>query len=1629
MSAYADAIAAVRAARQARDAARAKLHAMQLQQLVASRASRAGQRTAGGAGDINAQLAVVAKAEAAVVAATSAVFGGETPQRLIGEWDDALPILLLPLRLETRWKTDAPAPATPELWVRVYPDDIAISTHEAILTDAEVQGGQAYWSAYRAARPDTVAEGVAWRTLATRFGSNRAAWVALQTTPVNRSSTSADASVPLHFPDVPVTKPDSWTEAPHSRVLPDRYVLLAWRGETLVVTKVGEPIADVVVVGPAPLADPGDGGPSISRDSVDQTLAFGSSFAWVRDFDRAIAAGMAFRIPVSAADVAQGFDRLLVLGLKLSADASDAQSLVEQLIDDHHYAIPGFAIVQQGTPTNNTDGNDSGYTRDDVSSDESTVAQSSPARFTPVSDRSAACDGQRLADFLGIGYAPLLYASGAEHADNAEAVSMNRALYAGTLGYYADHMINEVIEESALGALRTHFTELVSGRGPVASIRVGKQPYGILPTSSLARWKPSSVRSRGLAGAATVDPFETSLLRCLARFDVAWSTLIPGLKQIGAPGDGAANLLEVLGLQPNSAEFHQRVGYSYDYLKNLDSLAWGGATFSDILNMLIEAQGARDLLTQLGSNPLRSDGSAKPFPLLLQLIWRHYQTQLDAAQLIDGRPLSESALLAPVDPAGTLTYLDWLLANAANAAALESQDFGAGVSRPTALLYMMLHFSIVMEASRGIRSWLGTRGVVADELVRSRNFLNIGAEPSPSIWEVFRAPANQVVAAATSSQPLLEMLGTPAVAGDAGQPVAEQLAAIAALREMPTARLERTLVEHIDTLGYRLDAWETSLFARRLQRQRRMDSPVAERRLGVYLGAYGYLEQLRPSARRRARIADATVPVRGQPPAADLYEEAGNGGYVHAPSLNHATAAALLRSGYLTHATPGDPNALAVNLSSDRVQRARYLLDGIRNGQSLEVLLGVQFERGLHDFTTRSPNPVILDQLKPLFRTAFPILLTQVPQAADASNGASVVTQDYEVVNGLTLTTTTTAFPYGIAELSTLTGAQQDAIRAVVTQISDTLDALRDVLTNEAAYQLALGNFDRAAAVIQSVGNGTVPPDVEVIATPRGTGLSFTQRLAVQLTSGSVANPWPSVPMGERAKLEPSLNAWLGMLLGAPENVRCTVAAVASDGTVLSDGAGPIQGEVTLADLQLQPIDFTFMVRSQVDANGVAELESRVRYRFATNRGIADDVIVRISFGDAGADPSARSFSELLPLADRLRRVLGASRPLDARHFRSASADPQPPATNPGQVDVAELQARVTTRLASVRALFPQLQSAADAARSSGTAANTNTLRAALTAIANAGFSYALPQSATGTTPTQVAVLTRQADSLLARFAVLDLATGAQLASIGATTGAEQAVSILTDAVKAWMGAEVVLLPRFTFPDAASVAQADAARDALLSYARTTAAMPLPVDEWLHGVSCVRPLVHDFEMVRIMADAVADTPLALSPIQLPFRASDSWLGVQYPPDTAILHDTVSMVQHLPQGFTAAGAQCGLLIDEWVESAPTRAEVTGIAFNFNAPNSAPPQALLLAVTPNETGSWQWDDLVDSVLDTFRRAKLRAVEPDQIGNLPGIGTLLPAVMAEFSTSRGSVSLDYSFNLSAIRDQVLAGTRATT
>ena len=75
----------------------------------------------------------------------------------------------------------------------------------------------------------------------------------------------------------------------------------------------------------------------------------------------------------------------------------------------------------------------------------------------------------------------------------------------------------------------------------------------------------------------------------------------------------------------------------------------------------------------------------------------------------------------------------------------------------------------------------------------------------------------------------------------------------------------------------------------------------------------------------------------------------------------------------------------------------------------------------------------------------------------------------------------------------------------------------------------------------------------------------------------------------------------------------------------------------------------------------------------------------------------------------------------------------------------------------------------------------------------------------------------------------------------------------------------------------------------------------------------------------------------------------------------------------------------------------------------------------AVSSLDPQTWSWDGLVEIVLDTMLRAKLRAVEPDMLDTIAGLTTILPATMAEFSTSPGALSLDLGLSVPRVRTEL--------
>jgi hypothetical protein len=88
-----------------------------------------------------------------------------------------------------------------------------------------------------------------------------------------------------------------------------------------------------------------------------------------------------------------------------------------------------------------------------------------------------------LAECLGIDSAVLNNVPHADGKDQLEAIAMNTALFPATLGYMLRSLLKPGVHWDHVDDVRWFFRHFVSGRGQVPAIRIGSQPYGILPTT------------------------------------------------------------------------------------------------------------------------------------------------------------------------------------------------------------------------------------------------------------------------------------------------------------------------------------------------------------------------------------------------------------------------------------------------------------------------------------------------------------------------------------------------------------------------------------------------------------------------------------------------------------------------------------------------------------------------------------------------------------------------------------------------------------------------------------------------------------------------------------------------------------------------------------------------------------------------------------------------------------------------------------------------------------------------------------------------------------------------------------------------------------------------------------------
>ncbi len=1194
------------------------------------------------------------------------------PEMLIELSKSDRPLALFPIRLETRF---FPLPnGGSELRVRVYPDRIHIDSHEAELTQAEKTWGQHYWTQIFAAGADTQAKMNAWRQLADRYDPQRAAWIVRLLRPTNFDSRTA-ASEPT-FPRVDVVeegKDAAWRSAPKARLLPGRWIAVVHSAGRVIAAVAGRDIRPDLAVGPDPQVD-GDDAPAIPGDQA----AVDAGMRWMVDFDEAEAAGMGLRIPLSAANIAGPIESLIVLGVATGATANEGAKQLGEQLDAQHYT-DGLEFLRFGTPSNNTTAERSGYGAEDTGHERSFATESGAVDVTLDTQSNA----QRLGTALGLSgddIAPVLASvGGGSDRHEIDLRSMNAALWQTTWGYFLTNMIGMEgtgLTPEILAWTREHFVAHVRSGGPFPPLRCGKQPYGVLPVTSLDFWRPRV----GEEGVNAPDMWLKTFLVSLR--DNVWRPRLANVARLGlrtSPPNPDADLADVMRTDAQSNGYSARSLFGRHYLEHL----------REFIGQNLEVAGFGPIQDAVTGGILQRLG----FPWRSRLSHATYADAMwrVSAPLVQDGEVSRWRKLEP-------NYIAAMLADSSIATLVAGQP-----GDRTSLLQALLRHSMLLEYASATAAIAGTEpGASLAALLRDPELIDlVNGMPRSTTWKRL---LDRKVAGITGTKTIREHLDTLRSFN------APQVAALGAFREslehlqsLDSEALQFLMQGTIDLASYRLDAWITSFATKRLATMR------AAQPQGVYVGGYGWVENLRPETTPRTEV----TPPPGE--AAPLFAHVNDTGFIHAPSMTHASTAALLRNAQLGSSGVATANGpFAIDLSSRRVREASWLLDGVRQGQPLAALLGYRFERRLHDLGM-DQFIAPLRELAPL--TARKLENTDQPVESIAANNVVdglVLNQKWQDEKLMATKPVTNRLQSAGATADDLTklGRELDGL-------ADSIDAVSDALTAETAYQMVRGNNSRLASTLNAIATGDAPaPELEVALTPRS-GIPLTHRV-LQLFSGKppVATGWAAVSTSVRATAEPMLNSWAASVLGNPKKVRCTVEMLDGAGAVLETHAFP------LSDLQFAPLDVVFGVEPLAAVGQVSEIEQRVLYQARLGSdGFPQQARLRVQHSRP-ADLGAQELTllDVLEQARKVRRLLATARAAD-------SEDLNPPErAEAGDVNLTDLNARVTKAEKALKAAHKAL----DTQVRKGAAAESDALRAALLKLGGFGFQASVPVVAVG---------------------------------------------------------------------------------------------------------------------------------------------------------------------------------------------------------------------------------------------------------------------------------------------------------
>jgi hypothetical protein len=625
--------------------------------------------------------------------------------------------VLLPVRLETRFV--APGRRGPwRLRVRIVPDAVSITNHDELASMVELDAVEAMWRAADGQGLESPEGRRAWRALATAVGAERAAWLARTFPPVRGAGGQIGIARPSQ------TRSDM--RAPRVMGLPPTMEVWIARGG-------GAPVqaATLSVLAEAIDLDLGD------ADSTDQP--------WWTSFPEAVRVGLAAEIDLGTAPPVD-IDALYVVGI----GGGDPGPLLTAQADSGR-----LGIVAAGSATSTVNG-------------EPALPLGDADTWRRLVPLGPTAQPGTVAVSTALAGAPVLNGVVGGDSDHRP---LGRAIVGAVWPALWGHSLSNVwgygskADELGLWAAANLVPE-----GPLPSMRIENQPYGLLPATSLRRWR-----------AAAGDPaIEASLVPLVGQLVDAWAAAAE--RQVAQT---SGDPLQQLVRNPSATR------YAWRWM--MPTTLAHALAFR--FNQPVPAADLTAWWTRRAAAIPRLDPAATPARRLVSVGWAHEL---------------ELALVVPDDlPPGT--------------------DSGRGLSRLAAA--PVAELLAAGSAARAAPPW-GTS--VLTELARHSLLAGAAAAARVAAGQARAVvePVSVDERSATETETWALRLQPTALAGRKDPAIAVRRNVIDGLKALARERpadVERGLRAALDTASHRLDPWATGIAWRRLQ-----TLAAAPRSLGAY---------------------------------------------------------------------------------------------------------------------------------------------------------------------------------------------------------------------------------------------------------------------------------------------------------------------------------------------------------------------------------------------------------------------------------------------------------------------------------------------------------------------------------------------------------------------------------------------------------------------------------------------------------------------------------------------------------------------------------------------------------------------------------------------------------------------------